>query len=225
MKGTVMFRKEVAWILLIGLILLVGSSTHRTSWLNVNLSLNRPNAGLENVGYYQHHTNSVVISMDTLFRQDVDVLRHELAHAWHYEVVQDEPRGWAWSDCSGDLDCQLREKFDEHRESGELESLAQEEWETTNIGQWTQENMCREGEDDPTPNVFHYAMCNPDEFFAVMSDCYFGKCNYPPWDKEGLKNFDLELYNLIESIWLQDGEIAAAEGLHGYHLPINEEAP
>lgn len=47
----------------------------------------------------------------------------------------------------------------------------------------------------------HYCLTNPQEFFAEMTESYFGKNDFYPYDREELKKYDPKTYKLIESVW------------------------
>lgn len=49
----------------------------------------------------------------------------------------------------------------------------------------------------------HYALTNPQEFFAEMTEAYFGKNDLYPFVKSELKSYDPETYKLIENIWIK----------------------
>ena len=50
-------------------------------------------------------------------------------------------------------------------------------------------------------HVRGYAAMNHYEYFAQMSEAYFGKCNYYPFNKKQLKQYDTNAYQLCEKIW------------------------
>lgn len=47
----------------------------------------------------------------------------------------------------------------------------------------------------------HYATTNPYEYFAELSESYFGKNDFFPFQRAELKTRDPEGYSLMESIW------------------------
>ncbi|MBE3097303.1 MAG: hypothetical protein IMZ44_09270 [Planctomycetes bacterium] len=47
----------------------------------------------------------------------------------------------------------------------------------------------------------HYALTNPKEFFAEMSEAYFGMNDFFPFNRAELKTAEPETYALIEAIW------------------------
>lgn len=46
----------------------------------------------------------------------------------------------------------------------------------------------------------HYAMTNPQEFFAEMTEAYFGKNDLYPFDRQELRSYDPETFALIERL-------------------------
>lgn len=50
-------------------------------------------------------------------------------------------------------------------------------------------------------NLKHYALTNESEFFAEMSEAYFGKNDYFPFNRADLKRYDLNTFNCIQKIW------------------------
>lgn len=48
----------------------------------------------------------------------------------------------------------------------------------------------------------HYALTNPQEFFAEMTEAYFGKNDMFPFTKQELKDYDQKTFQLIEKIWM-----------------------
>lgn len=49
--------------------------------------------------------------------------------------------------------------------------------------------------------VRHYALTNPNEFFAELSETYFGFNDFYPFVRAELKEFDPQSYELLERIW------------------------
>jgi hypothetical protein len=47
----------------------------------------------------------------------------------------------------------------------------------------------------------HYGLTDQKEFFAEMSESYFGRNDFYPFDHEELKKAEPELFNLLEQIW------------------------
>ena len=46
-----------------------------------------------------------------------------------------------------------------------------------------------------------YAMTNANEYFAELTEAYYGNNDYFPHNREQLKKFDPEGYELIEKFW------------------------
>jgi len=49
--------------------------------------------------------------------------------------------------------------------------------------------------------VRHYGLTDQKEFFAEMSESYFGRNDFYPFDREELKREEPELFGLLEEIW------------------------
>ena len=47
----------------------------------------------------------------------------------------------------------------------------------------------------------HYGLTDQKEFFAEMSEAYFGRNDFYPFDAEELKKAEPELFELLEEIW------------------------
>lgn len=91
---------------------------------------------------------------------------HELAHAYHHQVLSYDHEG-------------IRSSFNAYRESGR---------------------------GDPTRHVDgrpcrHYALTNEKEFFAEMTEAYFGINDFMPFTHEDLRESEPEIYSRMEAIW------------------------
>ena len=53
------------------------------------------------------------------------------------------------------------------------------------------------------PAPYAYAHTNEREYFAELTEAYFGWNSYFPFTKEELESYDPEGYNLIENSWEQ----------------------
>lgn len=49
--------------------------------------------------------------------------------------------------------------------------------------------------------VRHYGLTDQKEFFAEMSESYFGKNDFFPFDREELKREEPEIFGLLQEIW------------------------
>ena len=49
----------------------------------------------------------------------------------------------------------------------------------------------------------HYALTNEREYFAELTESYFGKNDFEPFDREALRAFDPDGYEMIERFWLR----------------------
>jgi hypothetical protein len=47
----------------------------------------------------------------------------------------------------------------------------------------------------------HYALTDPKEFFAELTECYFGTNDFYPFVRVELREHDAESYRLLETIW------------------------
>ena len=47
----------------------------------------------------------------------------------------------------------------------------------------------------------HYALTNEKEFFAEMTEAYFGQNDFYPFNRAELKRDEPELYELLTKIW------------------------
>lgn len=47
----------------------------------------------------------------------------------------------------------------------------------------------------------HYALTNPMEFFAEMSESYFGQNDFYPFNRAELKTAEPEIFELLQAIW------------------------
>jgi hypothetical protein len=52
----------------------------------------------------------------------------------------------------------------------------------------------------------HYALTDPKEFFAELTECYFGTNDFYPFVRAELREHDPESYRLLETIWGKVGE-------------------
>jgi hypothetical protein len=49
----------------------------------------------------------------------------------------------------------------------------------------------------------HYAMSNDREYFAELTESYFGKNDFEPFTRDALRSFDPDGYAMIERLWLR----------------------
>ena len=52
----------------------------------------------------------------------------------------------------------------------------------------------------------HYALNNPKEYFAEATEAYFGTNDFYPFVRAELKEFDPDMYGVIEKVWGVKGE-------------------
>jgi hypothetical protein len=94
------------------------------------------------------------------------VILHELAHAYHDQVLGfDEPR--------------IAAAYDQFKASGHGDAT-----------------LLYDGQ-----RVRHYALTDPKEFFAEMTEAYFGSNDFYPFNRAELKESEPRLYELLEEIW------------------------
>jgi hypothetical protein len=99
-------------------------------------------------------------------REQPWVILHELAHAYHDQVLGfEEPR--------------VKEVFEKYKKSGHGEKT-----------------LLYDGR-----RVKHYALTNHKEFFAEMTEAYFGSNDFFPFNRAELKESEPEIYELMVNIW------------------------
>ncbi|MCX7872674.1 MAG: metallopeptidase [Verrucomicrobiae bacterium] len=97
--------------------------------------------------------------------QPLEIL-HELAHAYHDQVLDFENR-------------EILEAFEKYKQSGRGNS--------TLLFNGTR--------------VKHYALTDHKEFFAEMTEAYFGVNDFFPFNRAELMVYEPEIYKLLHSIW------------------------
>jgi hypothetical protein len=72
--------------------------------------------------------------------------------------------------------------------------------------------------------VRHYGLTDPKEFFAEMTEAYFGLNDFFPFNRAELMTAEPEIFDLMKTIWgpQQNGRIAAAPGSRS---ALKEEPP
>lgn len=99
-------------------------------------------------------------------REQPWVILHELAHAYHDQVLGFEnPR--------------VKEVFEKYKKSGRGDKT-----------------LLYDGN-----RVKHYALTNQMEFFAEMTESYFGSNDFFPFNRAELKESEPEIYELMLGIW------------------------
>jgi hypothetical protein len=99
-------------------------------------------------------------------REQPWVILHELAHAYHDQVLGfEEPR--------------IVEAYKRFKESGRGEAV-----------------LLHDGR-----RVRHYALTDAKEFFAEMSESYFGANDFYPFNRAELKEAEPELHELLANVW------------------------
>lgn len=147
----------------------------------------------------------IIVDTTDLLRQDVSILMHEIAHAWHYAKIKKIAGSlmpWdTWSAVTPEdrelhtLFLARREGYWKSRAGKTYDQLAVESGHGYRIEKWKLDQICQ------CSDVRHYAMCTPDEFFAVLSDMYWLHSDWPPFTKENFRLFDPEAHDLIEFLW------------------------
>jgi len=99
-------------------------------------------------------------------REQPWVILHELAHAYHDQVLDfEEPR--------------VKAVYEKYKASGRGEKT-----------------LLYDGK-----RVKHYALTNHKEFFAEMTESYFGSNDFFPFNRAELKESEPEIYELMVQIW------------------------
>jgi hypothetical protein len=99
-------------------------------------------------------------------REQPWVILHELAHAYHDQVLDfEEPR--------------IKEAYEKYKKSGHGEKA-----------------LLYNGS-----RVRHYALTNHKEFFAEMTESYFGVNDFFPFNRAEMKEAEPEIYQLMMHIW------------------------
>jgi hypothetical protein len=102
-------------------------------------------------------------------REQPWVVLHELAHAYHDQVLGfEEPR--------------IKAAYETFKRSGHGDAV-----------------LLFNGR-----RVRHYALTNPQEFFAEMTESYFGMNDFFPFNRAELMTAEPEIYALLRSIWEPD---------------------
>ncbi|HCT44523.1 MAG: hypothetical protein CMJ35_03545 [Phycisphaerae bacterium] len=52
----------------------------------------------------------------------------------------------------------------------------------------------------------HYALSNDREYFAELTESYFGKNDFAPFTRDELRDFDPDGYAMIEALWLHPAQ-------------------
>lgn len=155
--------------------------------------------------FYDPRDHRIEIGISDLLRDDVSILMHEIAHAWHYKRIKnaacDPTKLDKWKPINAS-DQKLHDMFYARRNgtwtsanNKTYDQLAVDFNDAGRIEDWKLRELCN------SQRVVHYAMCTPDEFFAVLSDMYWLKSDWPPFTREGLKEFDPKAYTMIERLW------------------------
>lgn len=97
---------------------------------------------------------------------------HELAHAYHHQVLADGP-----------ANAQLKAAYDQARASGKYDRVERQDSEG-------RKRMDRA-----------YAMTNPQEYFAENTEAFFGRNDFFPYTRDDLKQRDPELFELLIKLW------------------------
>lgn len=100
---------------------------------------------------------------------------HELAHAYHFLVLQD-----------GFDNADIKAAYQRAKASGKYARVERSF-----------------GEGNGKPNTFEraYAMTNPMEYFAETTEAYFTRNDFFPFTREELKQHDPAMFALLEKLW------------------------
>ncbi len=99
------------------------------------------------------------------------LLLHELAHAYHDQVVKE-----------GFGNAELKTAYERARDSGSYDSVAR-----------------FDGNKTVTDKA--YGMNDAKEYFAESSEAFFGKNDFYPFNREELKAHDPHMHNLVKKLW------------------------
>ncbi|MDX1946188.1 MAG: metallopeptidase [Pirellulaceae bacterium] len=132
-----------------------------------------PDAGwLRNNGYAEelakcvHLPRAADVATKRNAREQPWVILHELAHAWHDQVLGfDDPR--------------IIDAYERYKAGGQGEKA-----------------LLYSGK-----RVKHYALTNHKEFFAEMTEAYFGSNDFFPFNRGELRDAQPELLAVLERIW------------------------
>ncbi len=91
---------------------------------------------------------------------------HELAHAYHHQVVGHKHPGW-------------RAAYDAAVAGGKYEAV-----------------LCHDGRTKRA-----YAMSNIQEYFAELTECFFGTNDFYPFVRAELQEHDPEAFRLLQKLW------------------------
>ena len=69
--------------------------------------------------------------------------------------------------------------------------------------------------------VKHYALTNPMEYFAELSESYFGVNDFFPFNREQLEAYDPKMFSLLERVWKPSMKITGCE-VYQVDLPLVE---
>lgn len=94
------------------------------------------------------------------------ILLHELAHAYHHQVL-------------GHAHAELRAAFARARKDGRYDAVRHVSGKTERA----------------------YALNNQEEFFAEMSEAFFGRNDFFPFTADELRRHDPETFALLEKLW------------------------
>jgi hypothetical protein len=145
-------------------------------WLGVD-DHDKPNAvyhpsaeWLHAHGWMPEKARSIEVPSAAVFiawsKQQPMILLHELAHAYHHQVL-------------GHEHAELRAAFARARKDGRYEAVQHISGNTERA----------------------YALNNCEEFFAEMSEAYFGRNDFFPFTRDELRAHDPETFALVEKLW------------------------
>lgn len=98
---------------------------------------------------------------------------HELAHAYHHEVV-----------AGGFGNAEIKAAYEHAKVSGKYDNVE-----------------VRHGNGRPNTFARAYAMTNPQEYFAENTEAFFSRNDFFPFTREELKKHDPEMFAVLEKLW------------------------
>jgi hypothetical protein len=126
----------------------------------------RANGYAEDLAKCVHLPRAADVATARNVREQPWVILHELAHAYHDQVLGfDEPR--------------IKEAYESYKKSGHGEKV-----------------LLHDGS-----HGRHYALTDHKEFFAEMTESYFGFNDFFPFNRAELKESEPEIYELLRRVW------------------------
>lgn len=121
--------------------------------------------------------HGVEITNTRIFEQETNrmpsFLLHELSHAFHHQILE-----------NGFDNKEIKAAYERAKASQKYDKVER-----------------HNGNGRPNTTEKAYAMTNPQEYFAESSEAYFGRNDFFPFTRDGLKAHDPEMCALVEKLW------------------------